>query len=507
MNRRKKLITLLTAVLIFTLMFSIVAFASNAGLGDDATEDILKNQRFSGALEWVDTIGGFVDTGFTAFISFVAFFIISAACLRNVLAGAYCVFPKFWDKVDEAKKANQSITISSIQSYFTGGGWKNTSTGSISQFILGCLPNVKVLTDFENAQDPDYKQYFMKAIPQCVLAVFMGVFIYNGYYRDVMVVTSKFGSSVVTQALNSVKPDEILYKLTNISGIPDYPIKGAETGTDSFADQYLSAIAGRIIGEYDDQAEKDNKADMYNKLSDWCSQYFKANFSAYSNTNIWKMSVVSDGIRSQAISSGQQDGGTAMSVRYTVVTPISELALNTEYHKGEEMYAYATVQFVNQGADSDTANAMVSDFVLDIPSNAQFSNGRYTFTQDASSGNRLHSKDNCTINGKSMTASAGYIELDDTSVLNSVSIGEQIPVTGLEYESNGGHTIIAIRRADGISTPRLTSASKGIVINVGDSVSDALLKKLNEDGGVTSTTASDEGEDEDYIDELEEGLE
>ena len=120
MNRRKKLITLLTAVLIFTLMFSIVAFASNAGLGDDATEDILKNQRFSGALEWVDTIGGFVDTGFTAFISFVAFFIISAACLRNVLAGAYCVFPKFCDKVDESKKANQSITISSIQSYFSG---------------------------------------------------------------------------------------------------------------------------------------------------------------------------------------------------------------------------------------------------------------------------------------------------------------------------------------------------------------------------------------------------
>ena len=168
MYKRNRIIGLITWAVLFTLLFCMIAYAADGvGQGSDATVDILQGDRFSGAVEWVNKLGKFVDNGFMAFISFISFFIISAACLRNVLAGAYCVFPKFWDKVYDAHQQGQELTIASLQSYFTGGGWKNTSTGSITTFLLRLFPNIKVLTDFENAQDVDYKQYFMLEIPQC----------------------------------------------------------------------------------------------------------------------------------------------------------------------------------------------------------------------------------------------------------------------------------------------------------------------------------------------------
>ena len=73
----------------------------------NAVADILNNQRYEGAIESIQSVTEIVDTGFTMFITFIAFFIISAAMLRNVLAGAYCAFPKFWDKVDAAHKEVQ----------------------------------------------------------------------------------------------------------------------------------------------------------------------------------------------------------------------------------------------------------------------------------------------------------------------------------------------------------------------------------------------------------------
>lgn len=106
---KKRLRQLAILTVMFALMFSMTSYATAVGAGSDATIDILGGERFQGAVQWANKIGKIVDNWFMAFITFVAFFIISASCLRNVLAGAYCVFPKFWDKVDEAHKARESV--------------------------------------------------------------------------------------------------------------------------------------------------------------------------------------------------------------------------------------------------------------------------------------------------------------------------------------------------------------------------------------------------------------
>ena len=68
----------------------------------NAVNDIIMSSEFEGATEAVESIVGVIDGGFAFFISIIAFFIISVALLRNVLAGAYVAFPIFWD--DERRR-------------------------------------------------------------------------------------------------------------------------------------------------------------------------------------------------------------------------------------------------------------------------------------------------------------------------------------------------------------------------------------------------------------------
>lgn len=511
MKNKKRVAWLLILTLMFVMMFSMVAFATdeNVGIGNDAVEDILKNRRYGGALEYVDKIGGLVDEGFVAFISFVSFFIISAACLRSVLAGAYCVFPKFWDKVDEAHKAHESITISSIQSYFTGGGWKNTSSGSITQFLLGCLPNVKVLTDFENAQDPDYKQYFMRAIPQCVLAVFMGVFIYNGYYRDVMTVTSQFGSNITLSALRNVKPDEIVYKLTNISGIPDYPIKGASNGTDKFADQFIDELAGYVLGKFQDQSERANKEKFYAAFSDYASQYFASTFAEFSNTNIWEMSIDSCGISDTQGTAVVND--TDMVKERYIVMPVGAtgVVLNTEYFKGETKYMWARVTFRNVGASTVDTKASVNDFILHVPADLKVekntnSSGKsiYAFSiSGTNSKNEFKQAQSFTIDGASCTISGSIVSMEQLVDFNKGGI---IPVSGLNYYSNGkSYSVIGIQADSSGDKFTLSSSTAKISLNVGDSVADTLQAAGVNIGNVSQQVGGDDSEEDDSSDLLE----
>ena len=79
----------------------------------DAVNDILLDGRFAGAIESISFITKFVDHWFTVIITATAFFIISAAMLRNVMAGAYCSNHKFWDKVAEAHEKADAVSIAS----------------------------------------------------------------------------------------------------------------------------------------------------------------------------------------------------------------------------------------------------------------------------------------------------------------------------------------------------------------------------------------------------------
>lgn len=167
------------------------------------TVDILQNPKYAGAIDSVSWLTNWIDSGFGMAITLVAFLIILVAMFKNVLAAAYCAYPKFWDRVDAAHKEVESIGW--IQQFKDTFMTKDINSGSFSNAIMRILPNIKTLTDFEG-DTVRPKTYFIRAIPQMLLCVIIGAFIYNGYYRDTAAKVVDFGSEMVSRVLLEVDP-------------------------------------------------------------------------------------------------------------------------------------------------------------------------------------------------------------------------------------------------------------------------------------------------------------
>lgn len=250
MGRLKKIFSVLSLCFALTLIIPLTTpmtvYATEAGGGNEgggnegggsgaygqenttadtgnAVQDILRDGRFQGALSSISKITDFIDIWFIRIISLVSFFIISAALLKNACAGAYCANSKFWDKVADAHQKTEAINLAGVKNFFAGGqGIMNTSAGGVKDFLLGLVPNIKAFTDFEDA-DIEPKAYFMKAIPQMIACVVIGIFIYNGYYRDTAATVGEMGSVLIERTLNSVNPDSFVNKLFNTTGWPKFP--------------------------------------------------------------------------------------------------------------------------------------------------------------------------------------------------------------------------------------------------------------------------------------------
>lgn len=211
MKSNKIKLTLLT----FTsaLLYSMPVYATDTG---NAVVDILKDDRFSGAMSSIKWLTEMVDNWFIQIITVVAFFIIAMSLLKNAMAAAYCAFPKFFNKVDQAHQSNAALK-------FSKEGMKEfasqISNRPISDVILGIIPNLKAFTDFED-MDMSPKQYFLKAVPQMCAMVILGIFIYNGYYRDVSATVGSTGAAIVNNFLSSVDPEKAVNTIFNTTSKP-----------------------------------------------------------------------------------------------------------------------------------------------------------------------------------------------------------------------------------------------------------------------------------------------
>lgn len=233
----------------------------------DAITDIMDGQRFQGAVRSINFITEFIDVWFIRIISATAFFIISAALLKNVCAGAYVANSKFWDKVDDAHKKKDAISIASAKQFFAGGqGIMNTQVGSVRDFLLCIVPNIKAFTDFDDA-DIEPKAYFMKAIPQMCACVIIGIFIYNGYYRDTAAVVGETGSVVITRVLGSVNPEGLVDTLFNTTGWPDFPTKNDSSIQGRAEYEISKAIKGALASKCKDIKTAEQKAAAINNIA------------------------------------------------------------------------------------------------------------------------------------------------------------------------------------------------------------------------------------------------
>lgn len=268
----------LTALTVVLMIFQAPIPVYAAVGQDDAFSDILEGPRYKGTVDALKGVTSTMDTIFMGFISICAFFIISCALLRNVIAGVYASYPIFFDKIHDAK----------MRSIERAGGISGRAAmlGSVAAFLLSMLPDFKEMSEFrdDNIQPKDY---FLRAIPQCVGAVMIGVTIYNGYYRDIVVDIAKFGSTMIERVLVNYDPVQIFDNITNSFGKPAGSYDNGKDSKSVLITDITNTMYKRTINFYTDIKDKSAKTSLVQTTENWVATQL-APYEAYTDETKYK---------------------------------------------------------------------------------------------------------------------------------------------------------------------------------------------------------------------------
>lgn len=134
---------------------------------DPASRDILFNDRFAGDIQVIKPVTNVLDKLTIWFVSICGFCIILLAMIKHVLSACVCLWYKFFLKIHNIK---------------TNGG-ESKNTNAVTALFVKLMPDLLPWVDDEVGMKSP-KDYFVKAIPEAVLSVFIGSFIFSAYYRE-----------------------------------------------------------------------------------------------------------------------------------------------------------------------------------------------------------------------------------------------------------------------------------------------------------------------------------
>lgn len=227
-------------------------------MGSDAFRDIISSERYQGNIESIEWLVKLFDNFFVQVVSIVGFFIISLAFLKNILAGAYCAFPTFFDRLASYKQNLSSK--------------KGQGAGGILFWVLSLfIPDVKSLTDFaDDDQGLKYniKTYLLKSMATGILTVMIGTIIYNGLYRDIIGKSADAGAHVLSSYILDKDFNKIIDDTMETGA--DY-VFSYDTSTQQ--GKALNRIATEVYNKtkqyYGDVRTKENRAELGQNIENW----------------------------------------------------------------------------------------------------------------------------------------------------------------------------------------------------------------------------------------------
>lgn len=334
------------------------------------TVDILQNPAYAGAIDSVSWLAKCIDKGFGWVVTIVAFMIILVAMLKNILAAAYCAYPKFWDRVDAAHKEVESLGW--VQQFKDTFLTRDVNFGSFSNAIMRLLPNIRSFTDFEG-DTVRPKTYFVRAIPQMILCIIIGAFIYNGYYRDIAAKVVDFGSEMVRRVVLEVDPIAVFDQFTGAAGRPVFASDNSEIPEQQLINKIATNTYNAVIGEYNDISGADAKRALANtiegKIQAWVDQLAAKN-ATYVDGESWKsilqVAIVPGDVDISKINDVFNKDGTV--AQYAYQFPISDLNLSSNIKVGQSMYVRIRLNFEKQAVQS--GKHAVNDLVLHLSSSS-----------------------------------------------------------------------------------------------------------------------------------------
>lgn len=394
--------------------------AQNTG-SPSAINDILNNPRFQGAIDSIGGVTQFFDSLFVSFISLIAFFIISAALLRNVIAGAYASYPKFFDMVAESKEA----AISKVS---------GTRIGMIASFFLRIIPDFKALSDFhDNNVEP--KTYFMKAIPQMVGVVMIGVVIYNGYYRDAVSLTAGFGSEIISRVLLNVDPVAVFDRLAATSGDPDFASNLDDSDRGNLVNKLTKDVYGKVVTHYTDIQGEQTKISLGSSVEEWVTGQLKGVDPKYFNTEAYEVKRQVSRVLGDPNLSGINASDSDLIKTYGFKSAMKNFDFSSTKYPGEDWWVRVVVRFTKiaeekptAGKSSNTTLSIPSSYLANINSNKDV---KITFPSGGN-GAKFTTAGAATINGKKIAITNGNTITISGATISSLGSGE-LTTVGLFY--------------------------------------------------------------------------
>ncbi len=430
-------------------------------------EDLFNSTYTTGDLnvEVVDTFAGFLGKFVVIVISIVGFGIVMASILKNSMHGLYAVAPKFWDRVDEVKKAGIRASAQS------GNNEVMKLLGSVTSVMLSICPNVKAMTDFDD-ELLDAKAYFMKAIPLMCVHIFIGVFIWLGYPSKVAQMFSDFGTGMFDVVLNNVDPRAWVESLPDKLAILKFSTDGSKNDFDQHVNKVAKKVASTYIGALPEMT-KEKRLSVALEIENWVRDCLSADAMEQCNSDKYKMTVTSTVYKS----------GNAPDLSY-VHGKVNDDGVTT----------FAYVKGFNDGIDSGVEFGVESWFIrFDLTFTPVASKGKSTNAVVEMSGVSFVYTDTTLITIKAGDTSSGYGIDVQTSASGTATNGNDTGAVVITCDS--GTNVIKVKNKGGskidLSSVKTITGINGMYYRYGSSK--CKITSITHDGGITAKFTTEDG--------------
>lgn len=217
----------------------------------DAGKDLFSEAWTEGNLYSINGIVEKLGTFSCWVISIVGFGIVIFSILKNAMSGLYVVNPNFWDKVDAVKSQAVSGVSGTIQQA-TGGNAAAQKLGGLFIFLLGLIPNIRALTDFDDGAPVDKKQYFMKSIPLLVAQIFIGMLIFFGYPAKIANWIGSGATYALSAVINNVDPVQVVSKVSDSFTVYNLSTDGSQDPWEQNINKMTSEMISSMATKYND---------------------------------------------------------------------------------------------------------------------------------------------------------------------------------------------------------------------------------------------------------------
>lgn len=266
-NIIQKVSSSVSAVLL-TFLCGITAFADttdSTASTVQASQDLFSSNWTVGNLFEIQGLVNFLGNIAVIVISAVGFGIVIFSILKNAISGLYVVNPPFWDRVDDIKKElidGVGSGINSVGDHLGKASNASKKLGGLLTTVLGWIPNIKSLTDFEGdeAAAIDKKQYFVKSIPLLVAQIFIGALIFMGYPTKIASWIASGGTSAINAVLNNIDPVEVVSSISDQFVIYNLTTDNSQDPFEQNINDAARAVASSVYTKYDDMEKQPKQA-------------------------------------------------------------------------------------------------------------------------------------------------------------------------------------------------------------------------------------------------------